>query len=170
VPFVASNHHLRIPYSWYTCAGTDDPYRSSNDAENVDVSEYDSAAQLQVYNVTGDEYDVDVTVRFTDDTQPKEIYSETVSTPPYLAVLANLVQRRGTYEIEAELETGYTETFEWNVTSDTTASWTSTSIFVTPTEEIWIDTINPDADIKITSASCRNHLGDDHGREGSDEQ
>lgn len=72
--------------------------------------------------MTEDEYDVDVTVRFTDDSQSEEVHSETIDTPPYLAVLANLVQRRGTYEIEAELETGYTEMFEWNVTSDTATS------------------------------------------------
>ncbi|WP_276256760.1 hypothetical protein [Halomontanus rarus] len=172
VHFVDSNFHMRIPYDWYTCAGIDDPYTSSDDAENVKVSEHDSAAQLQVYNVTGDEYEVDVTVRFTDGSQPEMVYSETVSTPPYLAVLSNLVQRRGTYEVEAELETGYTETFEWEITSDTAASWAGTSIFITPTEEFWIDTIDPEAAIEITPTSCRNRLRDrdDHDTEETDEQ
>lgn len=168
--FIDSSFHMRIPYNWYTCAGSDDSYKSSDDAENVEVSEYDSAAQLQIYNVTGDEYEVDVTVRFTDDSQSEEVYSETVGTPPYLAVLSNLVQRRGTYEVEAELETGYTETFEWEITNDTAASWTSTSIFITPTEELWIDTIDPEADIEITSISCRDRLGDDPAVEETDER
>lgn len=154
VHFVGSDFHMRIPYNWYTCLGTDDLYRSSDETENVEIAEHDSAAQLQVYNVIGDEYKVDVTVRFTDGSQSEEVYSETVDTPPYLAVLSDLVQRRGTYEVEAELETGDTETFEWEITSDTAASWTWTSIFITPTEEIWIDTIDPDADLELTSSSC----------------
>ncbi|WP_306053019.1 hypothetical protein [Natronococcus wangiae] len=146
VHFVGSNFHMRIPYNWYTCAGTDDPYRSSDDAENVEISERDSAAQLQVYNVIGDEYKVDVTVRFTDDSQPEEVCSETVGTPPSLAVLSNLVQRRGTYEVEAKLETGSTETFEWEIASDTAASWTG------------------------TSTSCRDRLRGEHRTEETDEQ
>lgn len=161
VHFVGSNFHMRIPYNWYTCAGTDDPYESHDDTENVEISAHDSAAQLQVYNVTGDEYEVDVTVRFADDSHPEEVYSETVGTPPYLAVLSNLVQRRGAYEVEAQLETGYTETYEWEITSDTAASWTGTSIFITPTEEIWIDTIDPEAAIEIPSTSCRDRFRDE---------
>ena len=165
VHFVDSNFHMRIPYDWITLVGTDDPYKSSDDGENVTVSEHGSAAQLQVYNVTGDEYDVDLTVRFMDDSQPEEVYSETVENHLYLAVLSNLVQRRGTYEVEAELETGYTETFEWEITSDTAPSWAGTSIFITPTEELWIDTIDPEASIEITPTSYPGHFGADHNTE-----
>lgn len=154
VHLVDSAFHKRIPYNWYTCTGPEEPYESPRESENVGSSHTDSAAQFQVYDVSRDEHAVDLTVRFVDGSTTEQVYSESVDSPPYLTVVAEVARRTGTYEIEAALADGRSETFEWEITGDGAPSWTSTSLFVTPTGDVWMDVIDPDADLKITPTSC----------------
>lgn len=154
VHFVTSSTHRRIPYNWYTCTGPDEPYGSPDDSENAAIEDTDSAAQLQLYDVTDSEHEIDVTIRFTDQSTTTTVYSATIDTPPRLTVIADITKRRGSYEIEVALDNGTEETFDWHLADAGSPSWTGTSLFIAPGDDMWSTTIDPDADIEISNTSC----------------
>lgn len=113
-------------------------YASDDPAENVNPPNQ-SAAGFRVYNFANQTYTFGVTVTYLNESSPENAFEAHYELEPTAGIEQDDVTvRRGTYRIEAHLETGETLTHRWTVDGSHGYSWSETAIFVTPTGDLLV--------------------------------
>lgn len=149
--FVGGGEHHRVPYNWYACKSSDEPYASDDPAENVQLDERERAARLNLYDFAGLHPTVDVTITHaaSADVVLERSYDLSLS----LALQPDVTRRKGVYETEATVD-GTTAEGEWTVTDEDAPSWTGLSVYVTPGGEPVILTVGRDGPMQLPESGC----------------
>lgn len=145
--------HVRIPRNWYTCDVPETPHALPDDG-NDDAAD-SSGAQVGIYNASGEDRAVDVTIRAVDGPEDQVVYTGSVSMPPHLLVVDDVTRAGGRFEVDVTVDGEVSETFDWELPTGGGTAWTNYAIFVPPAGAPWDRTIAPDADIDIDIPPAR---------------
>lgn len=150
--FVGDGEHVRVPYNWYACEASDEPYAGDGSSENVALDDRQRAARLNLYDLSGWEPTVDVTVthRESGDVALERTYEPSLA----LTVQPDVTRRKGTYDVAVDVA-GAVASGEWTVESPDDPTWTGLCAYVTPVGEPAVLTVGTDGPIELDDTACR---------------